>query len=169
MFELNVLSADDWQLWRALRLRSLEDAPDAFGSSLAEWQGPQDIEESWRSRLEQPGSRYIVASDDSNSVGMAAGLLKDPQVADLIALWVDPNFRRQGIGELLVGEVQSWAREAGAKIVRLIVFDTNQAASPLFQRCGFTYSGASFAGKREMVMRVDIQEQSDAEEPRLPE
>lgn len=164
MIELQVLGADDWQLWRDLRLESLRDAPDAFDSSLVEWLGPNDCEPLWRQGLEQPGSRHLVANADGRSVGMAKGLLKVPQVADLIALWVAPEFRRSGIGELLIDGVLSWARETSAKIVSLVVVEGNEAALALFSRCGFADTGMSYAGRRRMYQHVDRQRQPDAEE-----
>jgi hypothetical protein len=54
MLELRTLESDDWRLWRELRLGALAEAPHAFGSTLAEWQGPGDREERWRSRLSIP-------------------------------------------------------------------------------------------------------------------
>lgn len=56
VLELRRLSPDDWALWRVLRLAALTDAPEAFGSRLADWQGGNDREDRWRDRLRLPGS-----------------------------------------------------------------------------------------------------------------
>ena len=44
---------DDWRTWRALRLASLAEAPDAFHSRLEDWLGAG--EHVWRERLAAPG------------------------------------------------------------------------------------------------------------------
>ncbi|MGW4487749.1 hypothetical protein ACWEOE_28355 [Amycolatopsis sp. NPDC004368] len=44
MTDIRVLTADDWREWRALRSRALTEAPEAFGASLADWQGDGDTE-----------------------------------------------------------------------------------------------------------------------------
>lgn len=48
--ELQRLGADEWPLWPAVRLDALREAPDAFDSSLSDWQGDGDVEERWRAR-----------------------------------------------------------------------------------------------------------------------
>jgi hypothetical protein len=49
---VRVLTVDDWSEWRVLRLAALRDAPQAFGSKLADWQGEGDSERRWRGRLD---------------------------------------------------------------------------------------------------------------------
>ena len=61
VIELRVLSPDDWRVWRELRLAALAEAPEAFGSRLADWRGDGDREERWRDRLTIPGSCNFVA------------------------------------------------------------------------------------------------------------
>jgi GNAT superfamily N-acetyltransferase len=36
---LSEVGSDEWQRWRAVRLAALEEAPEAFGSTLAAWSG----------------------------------------------------------------------------------------------------------------------------------
>ena len=66
MIELRVLTPDDWRIWRRIRLAALAEAPYAFGSRLADWQGDGDREERWRARLGIPGSFNVVAVLDGN-------------------------------------------------------------------------------------------------------
>lgn len=51
VIELRVLTPDHWPAWRELRLAALAEAPYAFGSRLADWQGDRDREQRWRDRL----------------------------------------------------------------------------------------------------------------------
>lgn len=71
---MRVLTPDDWRAWRQLRLAALAEAPDAFGSRLADWQGDGDREERWRARLGIPGSFNVVAVLDGEPAGLASGV-----------------------------------------------------------------------------------------------
>jgi GNAT superfamily N-acetyltransferase len=140
--ELRVLTPDDWPIWRELRLAALAEAPAAFGSRLADWQGQGDREERWRGRLGIPGSYNVVALVDGRPAGMASGVPDDePGVAELISMWVSPAARGRGVGDRLVAAVEQWARQAGAGVLKLAVTETNANARALYLRSGFTDTG----------------------------
>jgi ribosomal protein S18 acetylase RimI-like enzyme len=139
MIDLRALTAADWRLWRELRLAALADAPSAFGSRLADWQGDGDREERWRSRLEMPGSHNVVAEVGGRPVGMASGVpADDPGARGLIAMWVSPEARGRGVGDALIDAVAAWARAEGAASLRLAVYEHNTAAKGLYLRNGFS-------------------------------
>ncbi|MFG1843232.1 GNAT family N-acetyltransferase [Micromonospora sp. NPDC049175] len=138
MIEIRVLTPDDWPTWRDLRLAALTEAPGAFGSRLADWQGDGDREQRWRDRLSIPGARDLVAVLDRRPVGMASGVpTEDPLVLELISMWVHPDARGRGVGDRLVDEVACWARQRGADRLRLSVMPDNAAAKALYRRAGF--------------------------------
>lgn len=60
-----ILNPDDWQLWRNLRLQALEEAPYAFSSRLADWQGEGDTEVRWRARLSAVPFNIIADLNDA--------------------------------------------------------------------------------------------------------
>ena len=142
MIELSTLTPDDWAIWRKLRLAALEEAPSAFGSRLADWQGENDREQRWRVRLSIPGSHNVIAVLDRQPVGMASGVpTEESGVVELISMWVAPAARGLGVGDELVREVERWARGIDAKVLRLAVAPSNRTASALYQRNGFRYTG----------------------------
>ncbi|MGK5739127.1 N-acetyltransferase family protein [Micromonospora sp. URMC 103] len=142
MIEIRVLSPDDWKLWREARLGALAEAPYAFGSRLADWQGDGDREERWRDRLAIPGSHNLLAHLDGRPVGMGSGVpTPTAGTAELISLWVHPDARGRGVGDALVDAVARWAREAGADRLRLAVAAGNEAAVRLYERQGFVTTG----------------------------
>jgi len=71
--QLRRLGSDDWQLWRKLRLEALAEAPYAFSSTLADWQGQGDTETRWRGRLSDVPFN-IVAEWQKTAAGMASAI-----------------------------------------------------------------------------------------------
>ncbi|GAA4537172.1 GNAT family N-acetyltransferase [Amycolatopsis samaneae] len=138
MLSLRVLTVEDWQAWREMRLAALRDAPEAFGAALADWTGPGDTELRWRRRLS--GSFNVLASLDGEPAGMASGMPKD-DVVELISMWVAPFARGRGVGDALVVAVVEWAREHGAERVTLRVAPANRYAAALYRRHGFRVRG----------------------------
>ena len=130
------LTEDDWAVWRDVRLRALTDAPDVFGSSLADWSGLGDREERWRSRLVDVPLNVVATAGDS-LIGQVSGTSStSAPSAELISMWVDPAGQGTGVGEALIGEVIVWARACGAAAVTLSVKTTNSHAASLYRRMG---------------------------------
>jgi GNAT superfamily N-acetyltransferase len=61
----------------------------------------------------------------------------------MTSMWVDPRFRRQGIGDLLVKTVIEWAKAGGYRELYLWVTAVNHNAERLYQLNDFVRTGAS--------------------------
>jgi ribosomal protein S18 acetylase RimI-like enzyme len=119
----------DWEVVKAVRLRALADAPDAYVSTLEEESAFPDAV--WIERLER--AHQLLAFDGSDAVGMATGL-PDGQ---LVAMWVAPSHRRSGVATTLIAGIVEWARKQGMDALRLWVADGNDGALRLYLREGF--------------------------------
>jgi 1-phosphofructokinase family hexose kinase len=144
MTDLVVVTEADWPRLREIRLRALEDAPDAFGSTL-ERERAYD-EDGWlrwiRGWNETTTNHVVVAAEAERWVGLAVGshALEDP-VAHVYAMWVEPAARGRGLGRELVEAVAAWALERGADELELGVTEGNDAAEALYRAAGFTDTG----------------------------
>jgi ribosomal protein S18 acetylase RimI-like enzyme len=138
------LTPDEPQRLREIRLRALRDAPDAFGSTLAENEGrPRSI---WVRQLTELPT--FVAVVDGEDVGMVRGARDeaDPDdVAWLLSMWVAPEARGRGIGSALVDALTGWARSERFRRVLLDVADDNHAAIGLYAGKGFVPTGRTGA------------------------
>jgi GNAT superfamily N-acetyltransferase len=100
-------------LFKAVRLRALQDAPHAFGSTYAK--EFQLTDSDWIKRVErwngESGAGFL-AMDDDTACGIAASFLdqNDTTRALLISMWTAPTHRQRGIGRLLVNGVLNWAQ-----------------------------------------------------------
>lgn len=135
----------EWPTYRELRLRSLADSPDAFGRTLAEEGTRPDDEwaERLRSGCESGTDLPLLAEVDSLPVGLAWGRFSNPanrRQASLFQMWVDPRFRRRGVGRTLLDAVIGWARDSGADYLMLgVTCDT--PAMRMYEKRGFTPVG----------------------------
>jgi ribosomal protein S18 acetylase RimI-like enzyme len=135
--KLRALGTEDWPQWREMRLAALFEAPYAFDSTLAEWQGDGDTAERWRDRLANVPFN-VIADLDSVPAGMVSATAADETGAiELISMWVAPFARGSGVGDSLIAAVTKWAKEQGAARILLDVMKTNEHAIKLYKRHGF--------------------------------
>ena len=135
------LHSNAWRRLEAVRLRALADAPDAFGSTLAEAERYREAD--WRRQLAALPTYVGVLADQD--VGMVRGAA-DPEntgAALLLSMWVAPEARGQGMGEALIRQLADWASATGYSRLLLDVADGNQPAIRLYARMGFTPTGVT--------------------------
>jgi len=153
---IETLTAGDGPRLRAIRLRALTDAPDAFGSTLAEAQAWDDTR--WERQVEALPT--FVWSEGGADLGMVrcAPHDGDPEAGYLISLWVAPEARRRGVGAALVDAVVAWATDRGLRRLVLDVGAHNGAAQALYERLGFAVSGVTgtLPAPRERVCEVQM-------------
>ena len=140
------LRESDWASFRELRLRSLLDSPDAFGSTYGE--ESSRTERAWRDWAAgrwRGGTAAVFAGlvDDGAAVGTStsAEYEAEPGVAHVYAMWVAPDARGAGVGRALVDAVADWARDRGCDRLVLSVSESNQAARRFYEACGFGETG----------------------------
>jgi ribosomal protein S18 acetylase RimI-like enzyme len=138
---LERLSSNDWPLWRSLRLQALAEAPYAFGSKLADWQGAGDIEARWRERLTAVPFNLIAVLRNYPAGMMSATEPDSDGTVELISLWVAPSVRGCGVGDALIEAAIGWAVEQKASQISLDVTEGNRYATKLYVRHGFLESG----------------------------
>jgi GNAT superfamily N-acetyltransferase len=162
---IRVMNEADVLLLREVRLRALLDTPVAFGSTYA--REAAFFEEQWRERAcswaREGVSRTLLAFEGDSCCGIVAGFVHR-EIAGrvcVVSMWVAPEVRRRGLGRRLIGEIEQWARQVGAREIMLDVNETNHAAIELYRRCGFSLTGHSWPypndvslKELEMVKRV---------------
>jgi [ribosomal protein S18]-alanine N-acetyltransferase len=82
----------------------------------------------------------LVVEQDGDIAGCVVGRIVLDE-AELENIFVDTNFRRQGIASALVTAFADACRKAGAKQLRLEVREGNDAARSFYQRAGFVIAG----------------------------
>lgn len=163
------LRPQEWQAYRAIRLRALADAPEAFGSTLAREEALPD--ETWSARVAQSAVSGIDCALVAEVDGVPAGLLwakvdaQDAGRVNLFQMWVAPEARGRGLAAALLDEALGWARTRGTRVVHLGVNEANAGALRLYERAGFAPIGAPYlmregAPHMEQEMRLDLSGQA---------
>ena len=135
MREVRSVGPDDWEAWRDLRLRSLRDSPDAFGSTYERETGFSEI--LWRERLTQ-GPRVLVL-EDGTPVALGGGYPDDAGLM-VFGMWTDPAHRGRGHARAILDVVTGWAAERRLP-VELHVALVNPGARAAYAAYGFVATG----------------------------
>ena len=159
---VNRIRSDQWRILKNVRLRALEDAPYAFGTTLAE--GQKRTDRDWQDMAREHATlsdrAYFMAYMGDNPCGMAGCYRRTSDIVMLTAMWVAPEFRGKNIGEQIVCAVIEWAREGGATTLEAWVSENNPARF-FYQKIGFEETDLTeplrSGSKIQMVlMRRDI-------------
>lgn len=135
----------DAPAYRALRLRGLEDHPDAFTSSHdAEAAKPLSATEA---RLAPDGTDIVYGAFVGDALAGVVGNSREQRdknrhKAVVFGMYVAPEFGRHGIGRALIRHLVAAARaEPGLEQLVLTVTQSNEAARALFESEGFRSFG----------------------------
>lgn len=153
-YEVRRVSGDDWWQWRELRLRALQDSPEAFCSTVSREQAFTEAD--WRARLDGTGCS-VLATEAGRAVGMGAAWAPDADTVQVVSMWVDPGHRGRGVARAVLDDLVAWA---GERTVVLDVATANPGARRLYETAGFVATGrvtpmreGSTANVEEMVLR----------------
>jgi GNAT superfamily N-acetyltransferase len=143
MVEVRRVRAEQWQNLRDVRLRALEDAPDAFATRYEEARlRPEAWWTDWAARsAEGDVQAMFLAWEGDEPVGIVGSFLEDDGRRWLIAMWADPAARGRGVGRALVEATTAFARAAGSRELYLQVLVGNDSAHSLYLECGFEDDG----------------------------
>lgn len=142
------LGEDDWEMLRDIRLEALETDQAAFGSSIERERGFREMH--WRMRLR--GSSWWVAEVDGTPAGLVCGMNEPGATEDdrhVVALWVRPSERSNGVARALMDALHTWASDDGARTTSLWVVDGNEAACTTYESFGYAPSGVRMPVPRD--------------------
>jgi ribosomal protein S18 acetylase RimI-like enzyme len=133
------------QLWD-IRLRSLQDNPEAFGATYEETL--ERGKENMRQRLLKPHAEtfYIGAFEEERLVGIVGYFresgIKGQHKGYIISMYVSPEQRGHGTGKALVAQAIAQARKVPElEHLLLAVVTSNMAARQLYRSLGFEVYG----------------------------
>ena len=131
-----------WQLYKSLRCAALAEAPYAFSTTLedARQRSDEDWQHITRQYASHPNSHTYFAYVDRSPCGMAACVISGDEV-ELYGVWVDPAYRRKGIGRALIAYARQWSQAKGAAQLRVGLFEDNLTALEFYRSVGFIDSG----------------------------
>jgi ribosomal-protein-alanine N-acetyltransferase len=154
-------------LVRNLAARDLDDVLVLAAESLeAPHWNRRDYEQILLAEPSDPLLRCGLVADSGGKVaGFAvSSWLRQEAVAEVEGLFVERDYRRQGVGSALIAACMAWAAKAGASKVRLEVRASNTAAHALYRRHGF-----SPAGVRRGYYSAPVEDALVLQAPLLPE
>ncbi|NOX29692.1 MAG: GNAT family N-acetyltransferase [Actinobacteria bacterium] len=165
--EVRRVRVSDASVLRQVRLRALELDPAAFAASLDENRARP--ESHWKNRASESGSsdtkaEFLALDSDGTAVGLVGALriANHRDVAELVAMWIEPAFRGRGVAVGMIEAVLDWCTSVGVLEVELWVAPGNDGATRLYERCGFTQQpprkGAEQYDRFDTYLSLDLGE-----------
>lgn len=145
---VDLLTRDQWQRLRDIRLRSLKESPDAFG-------GKFEIEstfteDGWLDKIDKLD--FLIASVNEVDIGLMSVevLIGDHGATCWVGgCWSDPDYRGQGALRALFNFVDNHAIEQGWQRQGLGVWIDNYSAIAAYKAIGFIDAGHKQPSERQ--------------------
>ncbi len=84
---------------------------------------------------------FLLAEADDKVVGYVIGVIRWEMAGHILAIGVDPPYRKQNIGSALMKQIIGRLRTKGVKLVRLEVRKSNVGAQRFYLKLGFRQRG----------------------------
>jgi len=145
---VDLLRSDDWQRYRAIRLRSLEINPEAFGGSFEAESQWSEVE--WRTEMAKFVA-LVAVLDNADVAVMNVEVLDGDHGATcwIGGCWSDPAVRGKGAFRALFTYVDAHAAEFGWSKHGLGVWHDNDSAIAAYSALGFRFAGEPMESTRK--------------------
>jgi GNAT superfamily N-acetyltransferase len=143
--EVSLLTPDQWERLKQIRIRALTANPEAFGAKLHEV--ISQPKEDWLKLYEKED--YLVASSAGIDVGMLyIEVLKGDHGATcwIGGCWTDPDYRGIGVMRSLFDYIDKHASQKGWQRQGLGVWADNLLAINSYKSLGFSFAGEKMLG-----------------------
>jgi GNAT superfamily N-acetyltransferase len=144
--QIRPIRVDEGLQLRDFRLRSLADAPAAFGETLAQAQARPEA--FWHERAARNAAgieaiTFVAVEDEGRWYGTLTGFFPpdDPHAVTIVNLWVDPAARGLYIDRALREAIAGWARSRGAAQLQLWVVENSRTEILYKHRWKFVHTG----------------------------
>jgi RimJ/RimL family protein N-acetyltransferase len=138
---IRLLTHNDVEAFRAIRLEALREEPAAFASTAADWER-LSLDE-WRNRLAE--SSVFVAFQKDEPVGIIGLAPQRPSKmahrATIIMVYVRNGVRGAGIAASLLRAIIDHALARGIRQLELMVSAENRKAQAFYRHAGFAEIG----------------------------
>lgn len=143
---VRLLNSADAEIYRKIRLQSLQEHPEAFLSS---YETEKDMPiETTQSRLTLSEEQFTLGSFTENGelVGVVTFVRESrPKIrhkGNVVAMYVDQKVRGQRVGQALMKELITRAAQLPSlEILNLSVVSSNTPAKRLYEQLGFSHYG----------------------------
>jgi len=138
MISVKRIKSGEAALFKKLRLQALKESPDAFGSSYEET--AQHSAESWVDQVDASAQgtdrATFIAFQNDLPAGLAAlySMESEPEMGELLQVWVDPEQRRTGVARRLMEAVFEWAAGNQFKTIVAGIMNGNDRAINFYEK-----------------------------------
>jgi len=133
---------------RKATLQDLDQLTNLFDQYVVFYKNPSNIEKHkayLKDRIENNEATIFLAFDENNpekAIGFTLIYITFSSLAlnktlILNDLYVDPNVRKNGVGEKLILQTVALAKELGSNLIRLRTSKSNTVAQGLYNKMGF--------------------------------
>lgn len=159
------IGASEGPVVKSVRLGSLATDPSSFASTYA--REAAFAEDEWTDWAVGDASgdekSTLLAMRMCEPVGLVAAYRDEDErtLFHIVAMWVAPEARRQGIGRRLLSEIEEWIASSGGDCVHLSVADQALPALRLYDAAGYEPDGersesAHTAGVTHVSLRKEL-------------
>ena len=143
--EIRQLNSNDTGAYFSIRLEGLKNNPEAFASTYEEEKSQSA--DKYKTRFEKAQNSFTYGAYEGSEIVGVITLVREQLIklrhrANIVAMYVKPEKRGNGIGKALMERVIEKARSlSGIEQLYLMVVTENQSARKLYQSMGFEVYG----------------------------
>lgn len=142
-YEIRSSELEDLERVQELSVRLSEKEAEEFDATIdPEWNTSEEATQYFKERITDEDGFAVVVEDDQ-VVGYAVGSIRDAeayredlQVAGLESMYVEPEYRSQGIGTEFMEEFEEWAENSNADRMRVEVTSQNREGIRFYEKNG---------------------------------